>query len=208
MSEFWDQRYADETYAYGMEPNAFLRMQRHRLPEHGRCLAVGDGEGRNGVWLAEQGLDVLSVDASAVGLQKARALAQAHGVKLETECVDLTTWTWPRDAYDCVVSIFVHFPPTYRARMHQAMYDALKPGGVLIIEAFTPEQLQYRSGGPPVTEMLYTSAMLRADFPRDGFIVVLEEMTTPLQEGLYHRGEAAVVRLVLMKSVKNKTCGT
>lgn len=201
MSEFWDQRYADEAYAYGTEPNAFLRSQRDRLSQTGCCLAVGDGEGRNGVWLAEQGLHVLSVDASAVGLQKAHALAQARGITLNTEQADLTTWAWPQNVYDAVVAIFVHFPPADRARMHQAMYDALKPGGVLILEAFVPEQLQYRSGGPPVREMLYTAAMLRTDFP-NGRIVLLEETKTELQEGLYHQGGAAVLRLVLEKSVQ------
>lgn len=200
MSGFWDQRYAGEAYAYGTEPNAFLRSQGHRLPRGGTCLAVGDGEGRNGVWLAQQGLRVLSVDASGVGLQKARALAEARGVQLDTEQADLTTWAWPQNAYDCVTAIFVHFPPSDRAHMHQAMYAALKPGGVLILEAFTPAQLQYRSGGPPVGEMLYTTATLRADFPQ-GVVRLLEETTVLLQEGLYHRGEGAVVRLVLEKIV-------
>lgn len=199
MSEFWDRRYAGEAYAYGTEPNAFLRSQRHRLPRSGSCLAVGDGEGRNGVWLAEQGLRVLSVDASAVGLGKARALADSRGVRLETGQTDLTTWTWPRSAYDCVIAIFVHFPPADRARMHQAMYDALKPGGTLILEAFTPDQLQLKSGGPPVRDMLYTPAMLRSDFA-SGQIVMLEETKTELQEGFYHRGEGAVIRLVLEKN--------
>lgn len=200
MKEFWDQRYAADTFAYGTEPNAFLRSQRARLPERRRCLAVGDGEGRNGVWLAEQGLDVLSVDASAIGLRKARTLAQARGVTLDTQCIDLTQWTWPQDAYDCVVAIFVHFPPAHRQRMHQAMYAALRPGGVLILEAFTPEQLQYHSGGPPNREMLYTAPMLREDFAH-GHFELLAETRSELQEGLYHRGEAAVVRLVLQKSV-------
>ncbi len=200
MSEFWDQRYAGEAYAYGTEANAFLRSQRDHLPRKGSCLAVGDGEGRNGVWLAEQGLRVLSVDASCVGLQKARALARMRGVQLQTEQVDLTSWAWPRNAYDCVIAIFVHFPPAERVRVHQAMYDALKPRGVLILEAFTPEQLQLKSGGPPVHDMLYTPAMLRADFPQ-GRIALLEETKTELLEGLYHRGESVVVRLVLEKHV-------
>jgi cyclopropane fatty-acyl-phospholipid synthase-like methyltransferase len=177
-----------------------------------RALVVGDGEGRNGVWLAKQGLDVLSVDASAVGMDKARRLASSCGVTLRTETVDLTAWAWPTGEYDVVVSIFLHFPPVVRARLHAAMLTALKPGGVLILEAFTPEQLKYKSGGPPVREMLYTADMLRADFNVQGGtnaagagragaaggaeLMLLEETLTDLDEGPYHRGRAAVVRLV------------
>lgn len=195
MSQFWDERYAEPGYAYGTEPNAFLVSQRHLLEPGKRALAVADGEGRNGVWLAEQGLEVLSVDQSAVGLAKARALAAARGVSLRTEQADLTHWDWPQAAFDLVVAIFIHFSPAQRTRMHRAMFAALRPGGLLILEAFTPEQLEYRSGGPPVREMLYTAEMLRADFAQAA-ILSLEETITELQEGPYHRGTAAVVRLI------------
>jgi 2-polyprenyl-3-methyl-5-hydroxy-6-metoxy-1,4-benzoquinol methylase len=198
VSEFWDRRYAAEDYAYGTEPNAFLVSQAGLLRRGMRCLAVGDGEGRNGVWLAEQGMEVTSVDSSSVGLGKARALAASRGVHVRTECVDLFTWSWPQQAFDCVVAIFVHFPPEHRARLHRAMWEALVPGGLVIMEAFTPDQLQYKSGGPPVREMLYTLDTLKADFP-DGRRLLLEEQTTELSEGTYHRGTAAVVRLVVQK---------
>lgn len=195
MHEFWDKRYAEPGFAYGTEPNAFLVSQLDLLKPGMLALAVADGEGRNGVWLAQQGLDVLSVDASTVGLTKAAALAARRGVAIRTEQVDLFTWQWPEGAFDVVVAIFAHFPPTQRARMHRAMLDALTPGGVLILEAFTPEQLEYRTGGPPVRELLYTAHDLRGDFA-DAEIVLLEETLTTLDEGPYHCGTAAVVRLL------------
>lgn len=199
MSEFWDQRYAEPGYAYGTEPNAFLASQRHWLKPGMRALAVADGEGRNGVWLATQGLEVLSVDASAVGLAKARALARRRGVRIRTEQADLTRWDWPQAAFDVVAAIFIHFMPEHRTRMHRAMLAALAPGGLLILEAFTPRQLEYRSGGPPLREMLYTADMLRADFA-SAEILLLEETLTELHEGAYHRGTAAVVRLIARRA--------
>lgn len=195
MSEFWDSRFAGRDYAYGTEPNAFLAQQRGLLRAGTTALAVADGEGRNGVWLAQQGLRVLAVDSSSVGLAKAQQLAHTRGVSLTTELADLLTWQWPQAQYDYVVAIFIHFMPTHRERMHRAMLHALKPGGVLIMEAFHPDQLNYRSGGPPVREMLYTEEMLRADFA-GAEILQLEETQTELAEGLYHRGPAAVVRLI------------
>jgi 2-polyprenyl-3-methyl-5-hydroxy-6-metoxy-1,4-benzoquinol methylase len=197
-TDFWNSRYAEPGYAYGTEPNAFLASQKQYLKPGMQALAVADGEGRNGVWLAQQGLRVLSVDASAVGLAKARELAVDRGVTLQTRQVDLTTWSWPEQAYDVIAAIYIHFPPAVRATMHRAMFNSLKPGGVLILEAFTPEQLKYKSGGPPVAEMLYTADMLRIDFA-GGEILHIEECITELAEGQYHRGPAAVVRLVLRR---------
>ena len=197
-TEFWNSRYAEPGYAYGTEPNAFLVSQKQLLKPGMKALAVADGEGRNGVWLAQQGLDVLSVDASAVGLAKTQELAADRGVKISTQQVELTTWQWPEQTYDVVAAIYIHFPPAVRAPMHRTMFHALKPGGVLILEAFTLGQLKYKSGGPPVAEMLYTADMLRIDFA-GGEILQLEELVTDLAEGQYHRGPAAVVRLVLRR---------
>lgn len=138
---------------------------------------------------------MLSVDASPVGLAKARRLAAGRGVPLQTQEVELSTWDWPVSAFDAVVSIFVHFHPDIRARMHAAMLAALRPGGLLMLEAFTPDQLKYPSGGPRDREMLYTSDLLRQDMGK-GEILLLDELVTELDEGKYHRGPAAVVRLV------------
>jgi cyclopropane fatty-acyl-phospholipid synthase-like methyltransferase len=197
--EFWDSRFAEKGYAYGTEPNEFLASQKHLFKRGMRVLAVADGEGRNGVWLASQGLDVLSVDQSAVGLAKARELAAQRGVSLRTEQVELTTWKWPENEFDVVVAIFIHFRPEHRTAMHARMYGALKPGGVLVLEAFTPKQLEYKTGGPQDPAMLYTADMLRSDFA-EGERLLLEEVITGLNEGPYHHGQSAVVRLVLRKS--------
>ncbi len=194
--DFWNARYAEPGFAYGTEPNAFLVSQKHHLKPGMKALAVADGEGRNGVWLAQQGLDVLSVDGSEVGLRKARELARSRGVSLRTELADLTTWQWPEQEFDLVVAIFIHFPPEFRARMHASMWRALRPGGVLMMEAFTPKQLEHKTGGPPVKEMLYTADMLREEFG-NGEILQLEEILTGLNEGPYHRGTSAVVRLIV-----------
>ena len=194
-NDFWNSRFSEPGYAYGTEPNAFLVSQKHHLMPGLKALAVGDGEGRNGVWLAQQGLVVLSVDGSEVGLRKARELAKSRSVSIGTIVTDLTTWNWPENAFDVVVAIFIHFPPEHRARMHANMLEALKPGGVLIMEAFTPEQLEYKTGGPPVREMLYTAQMVRDEFSK-GEILLLQQMLTDLHEGLYHHGRASVVRLV------------
>ncbi len=193
--EFWNQRYGESGYAYGTEPNTFLSEQASLFQPGTRVLAVGDGEGRNGVWLARQGSAVLSVDASAVGLTKARALAKEAGLVLDTVCVDLNTWDWPVARFDVVVAIFVHFPPEQRSGLHRAMLSALKPGGRVIMEAFTPAQLGRGSGGPPVAEMLYTPAQMRSDFATAD-IELLEEREVVLAEGAYHCGPAAVLRLL------------
>ena len=196
---FWDERYAENGFAYGTEPNIYLQsMVKYLLPGQ-RVLVIGDGEGRNGVWLATQGLDVVAVDQSNVGLEKAQRLATEKGVSIETVCADLTSWQWPENEYDAVVIIYVHFPPEVRELLHKKVVACLKVGGQLIMESFTPEQLNYASGGPPVLEMLYTAEMMRNDF--NGLdIIQLEECITELQEGKYHCGEGSVLRLFAKKS--------
>ena len=201
-SQFWDKRYGESNYAYGTEANQFLTEQKHLLKPGMKTLVVGDGEGRNGVWLASQGLDVLSVDLSPVGLKKAEELAACNRVKIQTQCADLTSWQWSIATYDLVVSIYVHFDPKVRQRMHRSMLESLKPGGLLILEAFNLKQLQYQtkynSGGPKISEMLYHPEMLQTDFA-GGKILELTETVTELREGQHHRGKASVIRLILQR---------
>ncbi len=195
----WDRRFADEGYLFGERPNAFLERQRERLPASGRALAVADGEGRNGVWLAQQGLRVLAVDASAVGQEKARKLAKARGVKLEFELADLAGWTWPSAAFDVVAAIFVQFAgPDLRAAMFRGMKEALKPGGLLLLEGYRPAQLGYRTGGPPIEENLYTEALLREAFA-DMEVLELRAYDAAIEEGRGHNGMSALIDLVARK---------
>ena len=198
-NDFWDSRYAEEGFAYGMTPNTFLASFKEKFKPGQNVLVIGDGEGRNGVWLAEQGCTVVSVDSSAVGVEKANKLAVEKGVELEAICADLTEWDWPVSHFDFVVIIYVHFPPDIRELLHDKVVSTLKTGGQLIMESFTPEQLNYSSGGPPVLEMLYTVEMMKSDFKLLE-IQQLEECITELNEGKYHCGEGAVVRMLANKT--------
>lgn len=192
----WDERYDREDYLFGTRPNAFLERQRDRLRPGMSALAVADGEGRNGVWLAEQGLGVHSVDASPVAVAKARRLASARGVDVEFEVADLAGWAWPTGRYDVVAAIFAQFAgPDLRERMFAGMRGALKPGGLVLVEGYRTEQLGYRTGGPSEAENLYTEAMLRRSFA--GFeILALDSYDAVLQEGVAHVGLSALVDLV------------
>ncbi|MEZ5666257.1 MAG: class I SAM-dependent methyltransferase [Alphaproteobacteria bacterium] len=192
---FWDQRYADSDYFYGTAPNAWLVTQKHRLKAGQAVLAVADGEGRNGVWLAEQGCKVTAVDASPKAQAKAAALAQKHGVGLTLHTTDLRSWDWPAGRFDVVVAIYAHFRRWDRPVIHAKMLQALVPGGLVLIQAFSPYQRLYQSGGPPDLDMLYSAYRLREDF-RDADILELDETETTLDEGRGHRGRAAVTSLV------------
>lgn len=195
----WNERYAGEGFLFGTAPNAFLRAQRHRLPASGSALAVADGEGRNGVWLAEQGLDVLAVDASEVGLAKSRRLAAERGVTLAWELGDLASWDFGRERFDVIAAIFIQFAdPALRARIFDGMKAALKPGGVLLLEGYLPEQLDYRTGGPSELANLYTEPMLREAFA-DLHIEYLASYDAELDEGAGHRGMSALIDLVARK---------
>lgn len=194
----WDARYREVPSAFGTEPNTFLASQRERFSAGQRALVPGDGEGRNGVWLASLGLDVVSVDASSVGCEKARQLAAERGVRIDAQCADLNTWAWPAATFDVVAVIFVHFQPTERPVMHRRMLEALRPGGIVLIESYSPRHLERRKqgsvGGPP-PEMLVTAADLARDFA-DAEIVLNEETEVVLSEGVRHVGPSDVVRFI------------
>lgn len=200
MTNFWDERFAGPIYKYGTEPNAFLREQAAKLPAAARVLVPGDGEGRNGVWLAEQGHAVLAVDYSEVGLAKARALAAERGTdtaaRLTTLWADLADWAPPAASFDVVVLIFCHLPSALRRRVHPRLAAALKPGGRLILEAFHPDQLGRNSGGPKDLNMLYSLADLRTDFAADFDEQMGWEGEVTLDEGPGHQGVGNVTRFV------------
>ncbi len=195
----WNSRFAEPGYLFGTAPNRFLESQRQRFRPGMTALAVADGEGRNGVWLARQGLAVTAVDFSPVALAKARALAQSAGVMMVTHQADLATWAWPVETFDVVAAIFIQFAdPPLRARLFAAMQRALKPGGLLILQGYRPEQLTYRTGGPPDIDQLYTRPMLEAAFA-DLEMLHLAEHDSPIEEGAGHRGMSALIDMVARK---------
>jgi SAM-dependent methyltransferase len=189
----WDERYAGGDFQFGAAPNRYLESLAPRLRPGLRALAIGDGEGRNGVWLAGRGLATTSLDWSAVGLEKARALADSRGVALETVAADAARWDYPAEGFDLVAWIFLHLPPEDRAAAAAGVVRALAPGGLLVLECFSPAQHGRRSGGPKLPELLWTRAIAEALF---GGLEVLEllEGTVLLDEGPRHQGHAEVVR--------------
>jgi cyclopropane fatty-acyl-phospholipid synthase-like methyltransferase len=201
MSELerWEQRFTAPGYVFGTKPNAFLESQAHLLEPGQKALTLADGEGRNGVWLAEQGLDVHSLDISPTGIAKARALAAERGVTIRTEQADLVSWAWPKDAYDVIVGIFfqVAFPPE-RAKIFAGIKQALRPGGLLLMQNYRTDQLRYRTGGPPEIERLYTRALLEQSFG-DFSSLDIKEHDSLISEGSGHVGMSALIDLVARK---------
>jgi SAM-dependent methyltransferase len=198
--DHWNARFSGTDYHFGKTPNRFLAEHRGLLPRAGQALAVADGEGRNGVWLAEQGLDVLSVDFSPAALAKARRLAGERKVALRTEEVDLDSWHWPEAGFDVVAAIFIQFAgPQLRARIFAGIKRALRPGGLLLLQGYRPKQLDYRTGGPPLAENLYTEELLRAAFV-DLDVIELRSHDDAIQEGSGHNGMSALIDLVARKA--------
>jgi SAM-dependent methyltransferase len=197
--ERWETRYGVPEYAFGKEPNYFLASCKNKLPPSGRALAVADGEARNGVWLAEQGLDVLSVDFSPSAQKKARALAAERRVNVTFQQVDVHRWSYPEAAFDVVVEIFTQFSsPAERPLKWAGMRRALKSGGLLILQGYTPKQLDYGTGGPKQLENLYTRAMLEHAFGDFRDLQIVEE-EREIHEGTSHGGMSAVINLTARK---------
>ncbi|WP_341929772.1 class I SAM-dependent methyltransferase [Methyloversatilis discipulorum] len=199
--DFWSDKYraVGESYLFGTTPNRFLAAQAGLLRAGQRALSVADGEGRNAVWLAEQGLDVTATELSPVALDKAEALAAARGVRVDFALADALNWTYPDEAFDLVVAIFIQFAaPDERARLFENLKRTLRPGGRIVLQGYTPKQLDYRTGGPSAVDNLYTAAMLRETFG-DFDIERLDEYEDVLDEGSAHRGQSALVGMVARK---------
>jgi SAM-dependent methyltransferase len=195
----WQGRYSIPEYLFGKEPNYFLASCKPLLPRSGKALSVADGEARNGVWLAEQGLDVLSLDFSEAAQAKAAVLAKERGVQIKLVHADVHAWSYPADAFDVVVEIFTQFSaPSDRPRKWAGMRKALKPGGLLILQGYTPKQLDYGTGGPKELENLYTRDMLEKAFG-DLHDVKFVEEELEMHEGAGHGGMSAVIGLTAHK---------
>ena len=198
--KMWDVRYSEEGFAYGTTPNHFLEETLPTLtdlPKDAKCLLLAEGEGRNAVHMARLGFDVTGVDSSAVGLKKAQELASSHQVSITTEVADLADYDYGETAWDCIVGIFCHVPPPIRARMLKAIPRALKPGGYAIFECYTPQQIEFKTGGPPVAAPMYSAEIFRQAFA-DGKLEIIrnEEVNRQVIEGKYHTGTAAVVQFI------------
>jgi cyclopropane fatty-acyl-phospholipid synthase-like methyltransferase len=197
----WNGRYSqsDSEYVFGKEPNAFLASKAGLLKPGMKALCVADGEGRNSVWLAGQGLEVTAFDFSPPALDKARQLAAERGVKVDFQLGDIYGWAWPESAFDVVAAIFVQFAdPAMRAFKFARMRAALRPGGLVLLQGYTPKQLDYRTGGPSRIENLYTRELLETEFA-DLEILEISQYERELNEGARHAGMSAVIDLVARK---------
>ena len=195
---FWDGRYGEPGFAYGEQPNDFLREQAAALAP-GEALCVAEGEGRNAVHLAELGHRVIAQDLSAVGLAKAEELARSRGVTIETSCGGLAAFQPSPQSVDLVVAIWMHLPAPLRAQVLECAVAALRPGGHLILEAYTPRQLELGTGGPPQLELLWEPETLRGELA-DLELLVLQERRRWIEEGPYHHGDSAVLQALGRKS--------
>jgi len=195
--DFWNERYAEELFAYGEAPNDFLASVAGRLPPE-RTLEIGCGQGRNAVFLAQRGMLVTAVDSAGVGLDRGRELAARRHVDVEWILHDLATFDPGHGCWEVIVAIFVHLPADLRRVVHARLVEALAPGGFLVLEAYTPDQLARGTGGPPVASMLMSLDDLRDEFVGLDFVHA-EELIRPVTEGAYHTGDAAVVQIVARK---------
>lgn len=198
-NNFWDERYAGDKLAYGEAPNSFLVSMADRLPRGGSALDIGAGEGRNALYLASLGFDVLAIDQSVVGMEKASRLATQRGLKLRTRAVDLNDFDAEPGTFDLVSSIFVHLPAALRQRVHDGVKRWLKPGGLFLLEAYSPEQLERETGGPKEAARLASLDELLSEL--EGLTIEHQaSLVRDVSEGEYHTGEAAVVQLVARKA--------
>ena len=200
MKEFWDTRYETDEFVYGRAPNRFLSGELLKL-KPGRLLLPGEGEGRNAIFAAELGWQVDAMDQSRTGAKKALQWARDNSLNINYQVSPIETFAFKREYYDAVALVFVHLPPPLRTGIHAKLVEALKPGGRMIVEAFHLSQLGRSTGGPQTSAMLYDAALLRSDF-KSLDLILLREEETELDEGVYHRGKARVVRLIGIKPTK------
>jgi len=193
----WDDRYNTNEYIFGTDPNAFLVSVTDQIPK-GRVLCIAEGEGRNGVHLSRKGYDVTAVDGSSVALQKAEKLAESYGVKIKTITADLAEYQIKKNSWDAVIAIFCHLPPDLRKEVHKQAVNGLRPGGVLVLEAYTPDQLDYETGGPGDVQLLMNLYKLKEEFEGLEFIIG-REIVRDVIDGDQIVGKSAVVQILAKK---------
>jgi cyclopropane fatty-acyl-phospholipid synthase-like methyltransferase len=202
-ADFWNKRFDTPDYIFGKAPNEYLEAQaKHHLKQGDSVLCVADGEGRNSVWLAKQGMRVDAFDLSEIALSKAIALATEEAVQVQFSLASCESWDWQPNHYDAVVAIFIQFAnPVMRTRLFAQMASTLKPGGLLIVQGYTPKQLVFKTGGPSILEHLYTDDMIR-DLISDLEIIDLCVYEKYLSEGPKHTGMSALLGLVARKPLQ------
>ena len=194
MKQFWNERYAASNFAYGKDSNQFLKENLHFLP-NGKVLFAAEGEGRNAIFAAKNGFEVSAFDYSESGQQKALVLAQEHCISINYIVSDVLELPYEKESFDALVLIFAHFPAEIRKQAHFKLLELLKPGGKILFEAFSKEQLNYTSGGPKDVDMLFSEEEVRNEFPGISFDSLSTEKIV-LDEGLFHQGEGVVVRFI------------
>lgn len=192
----WNQRFSSSEFVYGTEPNSFLLQNANLLV--GPVLSLAEGEGRNAVFLASLGLDVLGVDGSEVGLAKAQELAKSRGLAIRTEVADLATYAPPENSFGSVVSISAHLPSIIRKRLHNLVERCLRPGGIILLEAYTKAQIARNTGGPKDPDMLMSRVDLENEFPNCE-LILCQEIEREVIEGKFHTGLASVVQFIARK---------
>lgn len=202
MKEFWNKRYVDESYAYGEAPNEYLKTVLSEI-NPGKILFPMEGEGRNAVYAAMHGWKVAAFDQSEEGKKKAELLASKNDVTIDYIVSEIGSISYDKSSFDALALIYAHLPEQLRSRYHKALSELIRPGGILIIEGFSKEHIQYQeknplAGGPKDVTMLYDLEELKRDFPNFEFLEAYETQTE-LKEGLYHVGTASVVRIVAKK---------
>jgi cyclopropane fatty-acyl-phospholipid synthase-like methyltransferase len=199
-TQFWNERFDKKEFIFGKEPNEYLVEQtKLYLKPKDKVLCIADGEGRNGVWLAKQGIQVVGFDASDIALAKAKQFAKDNQVEVDYSFSDTDSFTWHENRYDAVIGIFIQFAdPAMRARIFEQTYKALKLGGYFILQGYTPKQLEYKTGGPSLIEHLYTKEMIR-DLAKEFEILDLSCYEKELSEGARHTGMSALLGLVAKK---------
>ena len=200
-TQFWNQRFDKEEFIFGKEPNEYLVEQASQyLKPNSSVLCIADGEGRNGVWLAKQGMHVTGFDVSDIALAKANQFAKDNQVNIQYSLCDTDVFNWQTNSYDAIIAIFIQFAdPEMRARIFQQVHQALKPGGIFILQGYTPKQLEYKTGGPSLIEHLYTEEMIR-ELSQEFEILDLQCYEKELSEGARHTGMSALLGMVAKKS--------
>ena len=199
-TQFWNERFDKEEFIFGKEPNEYLvKKTKQYLKPQDKVLCIADGEGRNGVWLAKQGMQVVGFDASDIALAKAKQFAKDNQVEVDYAFSDTDSYAWPENTYDAVIGIFIQFAdPAMRARIFEQAHRATKPGGLFILQGYTPKQLEYKTGGPSLIEHLYTEELIR-DLAKEFEILELISYEQELSEGPRHTGMSALLGLVARK---------